>query len=97
MFAILGLWAVTSPLFVIVGEASGPFEFFVGGIFVLGLSATAVIVTFGALRAAGGRPLTNAGGQIRRAGYATACSRRGSPQADAPSPAPRALPQGTNE
>jgi hypothetical protein len=64
IFTILGLWAVAIPLCVVIEETLRRAEYIIGSVIVLSIGATAMIITLGALRAAGGRPLRDAEGRI---------------------------------
>ena len=64
-FAVMEGWAVTIPLSVLISETVRREEFLISGCITLAIAATIALVATAAHRAAGGRPLQDAEGNVR--------------------------------
>ena len=65
VFAVMGVWAVTVPLCVLIDETVPRDEFLIAGCITLAIAATIALIATAAHRAAGGRPLQDAEGTVR--------------------------------
>lgn len=64
IFIALGIWIVTIPICVLIGENVKRPDFLIAGFIVTAVSSTIVVIALNAYRATAGRPLTDRMGEI---------------------------------